>query len=238
MDGSRVSMTVELSGTTTTFLCVCVCGWYFLSGQAEGRLTLDECVWFITITVRTFLSIFHTAGRGMFIHIYTLLMMLHFFIYFYLCTVELWPIPFSPSDKKKHSLKLCVQTWLNLSDHHELHTWPPPPITVMNSLVKSWSSGHPPPEVVWFHDEQEVMESEDFHLLQEENCFTLLILEVFPEDTGTYSCRAWNQYGEAKTEAQLTVEGNCRRFSPTLKCRKPILIWEQLVCYLSSCNCK
>uniref|UniRef100_A0A7N6C3D9 Myosin light chain kinase, smooth muscle n=1 Tax=Anabas testudineus TaxID=64144 RepID=A0A7N6C3D9_ANATE len=67
-------------------------------------------------------------------------------------------------------------------------------------------SGHPPPEVVWFHDEQEVMESEDFHLLQEENCFTLLILEVFPEDTGTYSCRAWNQYGEAKTEAQLTVE--------------------------------
>ena len=70
-----------------------------------------------------------------------------------------------------------------------------------------WSLGHPPPEVVWLHDGQEVTESEDFHLLREENCCTLLIQEVFPEDTGTYSCQAWNQYGEDHTEARLTVEG-------------------------------
>ncbi|XP_040912585.1 myosin light chain kinase, smooth muscle isoform X2 [Toxotes jaculatrix] len=67
-------------------------------------------------------------------------------------------------------------------------------------------SGHPPPEVMWFHDGQKVTESEDFHLLREENCCTLLIQEVFPEDTGTYSCRAWNQYGEDHTQARLTVE--------------------------------
>ncbi|XP_041858311.1 myosin light chain kinase, smooth muscle isoform X2 [Melanotaenia boesemani] len=67
-------------------------------------------------------------------------------------------------------------------------------------------SGHPPPQVMWLHDGQEVMESEDFHLLREENCCTLLILEVFPEDTGTYSCWAWNRYGEDRTEARLTVK--------------------------------
>ncbi|XP_069581233.1 myosin light chain kinase, smooth muscle [Brachyistius frenatus] len=67
-------------------------------------------------------------------------------------------------------------------------------------------SGHPPPQVVWLHDGQVVMESEDFQLLQQENRCTLLIHEVFPEDTGTYSARAWNQSGEDQTQAQLTVE--------------------------------
>ncbi|XP_076602371.1 myosin light chain kinase, smooth muscle isoform X4 [Chaetodon auriga] len=67
-------------------------------------------------------------------------------------------------------------------------------------------TGHPPPEVMWFHDGQEVTESEDFHLLREGNRCTLLIQEVFPEDTGTYSCQAWNQYGEDHTQSQLTVE--------------------------------
>ncbi|XP_037831939.1 myosin light chain kinase, smooth muscle isoform X2 [Kryptolebias marmoratus] len=67
-------------------------------------------------------------------------------------------------------------------------------------------SGDPPPQVIWLHDGQEVTESDDFHFLREDNRCTLLIQEVFPEDTGTYSCRAWNQHGEDQTRAQLTVE--------------------------------
>uniref|UniRef100_A0A8D3DSK6 Myosin light chain kinase, smooth muscle n=1 Tax=Scophthalmus maximus TaxID=52904 RepID=A0A8D3DSK6_SCOMX len=67
-------------------------------------------------------------------------------------------------------------------------------------------TGDPPPEVVWLHDGQEVAESEDFRLLREENRCTLLIQEVFPEDTGTYSCRARNQHGHDHTQARLTVE--------------------------------
>ncbi|KAG7214959.1 hypothetical protein INR49_022929 [Caranx melampygus] len=75
-------------------------------------------------------------------------------------------------------------------------------------MMMSRSSGHPPPEVLWLHDGQEVMESEDFHLLREETRCTLLIQEVFPEDTGTYCCRAWNQHGQDQTQARLTVEGD------------------------------
>uniref|UniRef100_A0A668A3X1 Ig-like domain-containing protein n=1 Tax=Myripristis murdjan TaxID=586833 RepID=A0A668A3X1_9TELE len=66
--------------------------------------------------------------------------------------------------------------------------------------------GHPPPQVLWLHDGQEVAESEDFHLHRKQNVCTLLIQEVFPEDTGTYTCHAWNPHGEDRTEARLTVQ--------------------------------
>ncbi|KAM6978468.1 myosin light chain kinase, smooth muscle [Tautogolabrus adspersus] len=74
-------------------------------------------------------------------------------------------------------------------------------VTMMVELT-----GHPPPDVVWLHDGQEVTETEDFQLLREESRCTLLIQEVFPEDNGSYSCQAWNQYGEDATHCQLTVE--------------------------------
>ncbi|XP_036965132.1 myosin light chain kinase, smooth muscle isoform X4 [Acanthopagrus latus] len=74
-------------------------------------------------------------------------------------------------------------------------------VTMMVELT-----GRPLPEVVWLHNGQEVKESEDFHLLREEKRCTLLIQEVFPEDTGTYSCRAWNQHGADSTQCTLTVE--------------------------------
>lgn len=30
---------------------------------------------------------------------------------------------------------------------------------------------------------------------------------MFPEDTGTYTCEAWNSAGEVRTQAMLTVQG-------------------------------
>ncbi|XP_034052186.1 myosin light chain kinase, smooth muscle-like isoform X2 [Gymnodraco acuticeps] len=67
-------------------------------------------------------------------------------------------------------------------------------------------TGLPPPEVVWFHDEQQVSETEDFHLLRDGTLCSLMIQEVFPEDTGMYSCRASNRLGEDRTQCRLTVE--------------------------------
>ncbi|XP_036965131.1 myosin light chain kinase, smooth muscle isoform X3 [Acanthopagrus latus] len=78
--------------------------------------------------------------------------------------------------------------------------------TVTSATWTLQVNSRPLPEVVWLHNGQEVKESEDFHLLREEKRCTLLIQEVFPEDTGTYSCRAWNQHGADSTQCTLTVE--------------------------------
>lgn len=68
-------------------------------------------------------------------------------------------------------------------------------------------SGHPPPEVIWLHNGNEIQESEDFHFEQRGARHSLCIQEVFPEDTGTYTCEAWNSAGEVRTQAVLTVQG-------------------------------
>ncbi|CAH6792292.1 Mylk [Phodopus roborovskii] len=67
-------------------------------------------------------------------------------------------------------------------------------------------SGNPPPEVIWLHNENEIQESEDFHFEQKGGQHSLCIQEVFPEDTGTYTCEAWNSAGEVRTQAILTVQ--------------------------------
>ncbi|XP_030642366.1 myosin light chain kinase, smooth muscle [Chanos chanos] len=67
-------------------------------------------------------------------------------------------------------------------------------------------TGHPRPGVIWLHNGQEIQEMEDFHFEQKENKYSLLIQEVFPEDTGTYTCEIWNEVGVARSEALLTVQ--------------------------------
>ncbi|XP_023372047.1 myosin light chain kinase, smooth muscle isoform X1 [Otolemur garnettii] len=67
-------------------------------------------------------------------------------------------------------------------------------------------SGNPPPEVIWLHNGNEIQESEDFHFEQRGTLHSLCIQEVFPEDTGTYTCEAWNSTGEVRTQAVLTVQ--------------------------------
>ncbi|XP_060785969.1 myosin light chain kinase, smooth muscle isoform X4 [Neoarius graeffei] len=69
-------------------------------------------------------------------------------------------------------------------------------------------TGHPAPEVLWLQNGKEIQESEDFHFESKGSQYSLLIQEVFPEDTGTYTCEAWNEVGEARTEASLTVQGD------------------------------
>ncbi|KAM9225689.1 myosin light chain kinase, smooth muscle [Dugong dugon] len=67
-------------------------------------------------------------------------------------------------------------------------------------------SGNPPPEVIWLHNGKEIQESEDFHFEQQGTHHSLYIQEVFPEDTGTYTCEAWNSAGEVRTQAMLMVQ--------------------------------
>ncbi|KAG2459419.1 MYLK protein, partial [Polypterus senegalus] len=66
--------------------------------------------------------------------------------------------------------------------------------------------GNPKPELVWLQNGKEIQESEDFHFVNDGNEYSLCIQEVFPEDTGKYMCEAWNELGECRTEATLTVQ--------------------------------
>ncbi|XP_071419036.1 myosin light chain kinase, smooth muscle isoform X4 [Pithys albifrons albifrons] len=67
-------------------------------------------------------------------------------------------------------------------------------------------SANPPPEIIWLHNGKEIQETEDFHFEKKGNEYSLYIQEVFPEDTGKYTCEAWNEVGESQTQATLTVQ--------------------------------
>lgn len=65
-------------------------------------------------------------------------------------------------------------------------------------------------QVIWFHNEQPVKESEDFQLLFEGDRCSLVIREVYLEDSGEYKCVARNKHGVNESKCRLMVE----RMSP------------------------
>ncbi|XP_041644955.1 myopalladin isoform X2 [Cheilinus undulatus] len=82
-------------------------------------------------------------------------------------------------------------------------------LVVLECRVK----GLPSPQVDWYRDGKVIQDSPDFRILQkkprsladsEEIC-TLVIAEVFPEDSGSFTCVASNKYGTIKSTASLKV---------------------------------
>ncbi len=67
--------------------------------------------------------------------------------------------------------------------------------------------GNPKPTIAWFRQSTPIPESEDFELIHEGNVASLTIKDVFPEDSGKYTCVAKNIAGVASTAAELLVEG-------------------------------
>ncbi|XP_043375259.1 myopalladin [Dermochelys coriacea] len=75
--------------------------------------------------------------------------------------------------------------------------------------------GAPSPKVEWYREGTLIQDSPDFRILQkkprsmtepEEIC-TLVIAEVFSEDSGNFTCTASNKYGTVSSIACLTVKG-------------------------------
>ena len=69
--------------------------------------------------------------------------------------------------------------------------------------------GRPSPRIRWFHNGQEILKSPDFDIVIDYNTSTsvLVIVEVYPEDEGEYTCVASNKIGETITTCRLTVVG-------------------------------
>ncbi|NWT03843.1 MYPN protein, partial [Mionectes macconnelli] len=71
--------------------------------------------------------------------------------------------------------------------------------------------GAPSPKVEWYREGTLIEDSPDFRILQKsmfsEIC-TLVIAEVFSEDSGTFTCTANNKYGTVSSTAHLTVRAS------------------------------
>lgn len=62
-------------------------------------------------------------------------------------------------------------------------------------------------DVVWLHNNKEIKPSKDFQYTNEANIYKLVIAEIFPEDSGTYTCEAFNDAGESYSSCTLNVLG-------------------------------
>ncbi|KAI5930703.1 Myosin-binding protein C, fast-type [Manis javanica] len=65
--------------------------------------------------------------------------------------------------------------------------------------------GHPKPKVVWMKNKMEIREDPKFLMTNHQGVLTLNIRRPSPFDSGTYSCRAVNELGEALAECKLDV---------------------------------
>lgn len=65
--------------------------------------------------------------------------------------------------------------------------------------------GQPEPEVIWYHDDRPVKESQDFQLLFQGDRCSLVIQEALTEDAGEYKVVALNSAGEASSKCILSV---------------------------------
>ncbi|XP_031367951.1 titin isoform X4 [Apis dorsata] len=68
-------------------------------------------------------------------------------------------------------------------------------------------TGTKPLDVYWLKNGKKVTADIRYKTLEEDNTYTLLILETIPEDSGKYECVAINSAGEARCDAECTVRG-------------------------------
>lgn len=68
-------------------------------------------------------------------------------------------------------------------------------------------TGTKPLDVYWLKNGKKVVADIRYKTLEEDNTYTLLILETVPDDNGKYECVAINRAGEARCEADCSVKG-------------------------------
>lgn len=74
-------------------------------------------------------------------------------------------------------------------------------------------------DVIWLHNNKEIKPSKDFQYTSEANIHKLQIMEIFPEDSGTYTCEAFNDAGESFSSCTLNVKGKSRTLKKRCSCK-------------------
>jgi len=75
-----------------------------------------------------------------------------------------------------------------------------------NFVLSCAVDGHPAPSATWYLGNDVIEDSEDFRYVSDGNNRKLVFAEVFPEDSGSYSCIMKNDSGEVKSACVVTVE--------------------------------
>ena len=68
--------------------------------------------------------------------------------------------------------------------------------------------GNPAPTITWFKDDEPLIMDSRIKEFQENDTFTLLVLESIASDSGCYECVAENAHGKVYTRSYLTVIGD------------------------------
>ncbi len=76
--------------------------------------------------------------------------------------------------------------------------------------------GRPPPDLVWFRDDERVYSDSNHRMIVNEGgVHSLLITYARPEDSGLYRCEAKNRAGQAKFTVGLSVEAKQHLVAPS-----------------------
>ncbi|CAH0765342.1 unnamed protein product [Bemisia tabaci] len=67
-------------------------------------------------------------------------------------------------------------------------------------------TGTKPLDVYWLKNGKKISSDIRYKTIEEDNLYTLLIIETVPEDSGTYECVAINKAGEARCEAECLIQ--------------------------------
>lgn len=102
--------------------------------------------------------------------------------------------------------------------------------TCLVIIFWSFETGADKFDVVWLHNHKEIKPSKDFEYANQGNVYTLKIAEIFPEDSGTYTCEAFNDAGEAFSSCSIVVLGkyNNKLTLPTIYWTNARIRWHTL----------
>ena len=92
-------------------------------------------------------------------------------------------------------------------------------------LITAHITGNPTTR--WFREKEQIEPSDEFQLLSDGELRKLVFAEVFPDDTGTYTCLISNPAGEDKSRCVLTVQGERNSLMISVS-RKTIVLQKQM----------